>query len=376
MMSPILDRHARRIVSRALLRRAALLTGSCSLLAAAAGCKNDSVAPRSVDASALYWKLALDQHAVTLATAAPYDTLTLRATPQNSAGAPLPELGSVTFTSSDLARLRVSPAGVLQALAPGSGLQVVATLQAGNLTHADTAFVDITPVPPSHPLASLSIRPAPPDSSKLAMAGSFGTTNKQLPVQMLDTWGDPILGLRVDFQSSDPTTAMVDRQTGVVTGIRIGRVLIVASTTAYGVTRDDTLALTIGLPVFYAIRVVSGSDAGATIPTGFTPSEINVGVGATVIWSWAYDLPATDVTFDDPMNVAEDTVGYFGFGARTGGGNIPPPEGCSVTVPFSQVLNCLKARAFPLPGVYHYHSQRTGAMGQVTVVDESTTPSP
>jgi hypothetical protein len=359
---------------RTLLRRAARLTVACSLLGAV-GCGTDSVAPRPTDVSTLYWALALDHHAVTLATSAPVDTLTLMATPRNSAGAPLSGRGSVTFTSSDVARLRVSPMGVLQALAPGSGIVVVATLQVGNLTHVDTAFVDITTSVPAHPLARLSIHPMPPDSAKLGVF-ELATPHKQLPLQLLDTLGDSIPGLRVDFQSLDPTTASVDRQTGVVTGIRPGRVLLVATTTAYGVTRGDTLPFTIGLPVFYAIRVDAGSVVGAPTLTGFRPSEVRVGMGATIIWSWAFDLPATDITFDDPTNVAQDTVGYFHFGANTGSGNIQPPDSCSASVPYAQVLNCLRARAFPVPGVYRFHSKSTGATGQVTVVDEHAAPAP
>jgi hypothetical protein len=377
-MTPvIMDWHARRVVPLSLLRVATLLAGGCGLLGAV-GCESDNMAPRPADPLALYWKLALDHHAVTLATSAPYDTLTLTATPQNPAGATLAGLGTVTFTSSDLARLRVSPTGVLQALAAGNGIAVVATLQAGNLTHVDTAFVDITASPPPRPLVSLSIHPAPPDSAKLAAMVGGLTSFKQLPVQALDTEGDPIPGLRIDFQSLDPTTATVDRQTGVVTGIRQGRVLIVATTTAYGVTRSDTLPFTVGLPVLYAIRVVPGADAGTTTVTEFTPSEVRVGVGATIVWSWTQDLSVTDVTFDDPTNVAEDTVGVgpVHFGAHTGEGNISPPENCTVAVPFSLFLNCLKARSFPMPGVYRFHSELTGATGQVTVVDEHVAQSP
>jgi plastocyanin len=340
---------------------------------AVAGCGGDALATRpNADTSALYWSLTLDHRAVTLATTPPYDTIRLIATPRNPSGAALAGLGSVTFTSSDLARLRVSADGVVQALAVGTGALVVATLQAGNVTHADTVFIDITPNPTPRPLGSLSIHPVPPDSAKVA-----AVSGKQLTVQALDVDDNPMAGLLVEFRSSDPTTATVDRQTGFVAGKRPGHVLIVASSTVYGNTRADTLPFTIGEQVSYWVHVDRAHSVGATPATGFTPSEVTVGSGATIMWQWTPDLPATDVTFEDPTNVAESAgLGPLHLGA-SGPGNIPAPDGCTSAVdPFSAFRNCLKARTFPVPGVYRYHSTLTGAAGEITVVDEHAPPGP
>jgi plastocyanin len=347
-----------------------LLAVGCTIMVAG-GCSDGLATRPSIDPSTFYWSLALNHRAVTLSTTAPYDTVRLTATPLNPAGAPLAGLGVPTFTSTDLARVRVSADGVVQAVAEGVGIAVIASLQAGNVTHVDTAFIDITSDPAPRPLASLSIHPVPPDSAKVA---ADPNDSKQLPVYALSTENDTLEGLRVDFRSSDPTIATVESQTGIVHGQRPGQVSIVASATAYGATRADTLSFTVGLPIWYWIAVDPAPIRGSSPATTFTPSEITVGTGATVLWQWRADIPATDVTFDDPTNVAESPgLGPLHIGA-SGSGNIPAPD-CRSANPAGMLFNCTKARTFPVPGVYRFRSTLTGATGQVTVVDEHTAPS-
>jgi plastocyanin len=185
---------------------------------------------------------------------------------------------------------------------------------------------------------------------------------------------DSIAGLRVNFSSSDPTIASVDRVTGLVIGQRTGRVFIVATATAFGATRSDTLPFTVGLPIYYDVLVALASLPNSSPPTTFAPSEIHVGVGATVQWQWAEDMRPVDVTFDDSTRVAEDTVDFFG--SHTGPGNIAPPVDCRADVPLAFVFNCIKGRAFPQAGTFTYHSTLTGAAGQVIVVDESAAGNP
>ncbi|MBX6330254.1 MAG: Ig-like domain-containing protein [Gemmatimonadaceae bacterium] len=338
-------------------------------IAVAGGCSDGALATRpSADTSALYWSLTLDHRAVTLALTPPYDTVRLTAVPRNPWGAALDGLGPVTYTSTDLARVRVSADGVVQALADGTGVLVIASLQAGGVTHADTAVVDITSNPNPRPIASLSIHPVSPDSAKVAAQSAAG---KQLTVRAFDVGSAPLSAL-VDFRSSDPAIATVDRNTGIVQGKRPGHVTIVASSTVYGATRADTLPFTIGEPVMYWIQVDRPAVAGAATATTFSPSKVTIGTGGTVMWTWRPDIPATDVTFDDPTNVAADTVGIFGplhLGV-SGPGNIPAVTTCTSDNPFG----CFRSRTFPVPGVYTFHSTLTGASGQVTVVDERASP--
>jgi plastocyanin len=343
---------------------------ACSVLGTI-GCTNDALTRPSVKVNALYSALVLDHHAVTLSITSPYDTVRIVATPENPFGAALPGLGPVTFTSSDLARMRVSEDGVVQALAAGEAIPVVATLRSENLTHVDTVFITVTSDAAPSPLAALSIHPVPPDSAKVGI----GFVNKQLLARAVDVASDSMPGLLVDFQSSDPTIATVDRRTGVVTGVRSGRVLIVASATAYGNMRADTLPFTIGLPISATIVVDRASTAGTTPTTIFAPSVVTVGTGATVLWAWRQDIPATDVTFEDSTHVAADTIGIGPLHVGSSGpGNIPAPIGCTAADPPSIFFKCLNSRTFPVPGIYTYHSVLTGAAGQVIVIDEQVAP--
>src|ERR1051325_8443702 len=112
------------------------------------GCGTDLSAPRPApDPAQLYWALTLEQRAITLSTVAPYDTLRLVATARAATGDPLPIPTAVVYKSSDLKSLQVGSDGVVRAVAPGNGFQIIATLTMGNLTHADTAQVNVTADP-------------------------------------------------------------------------------------------------------------------------------------------------------------------------------------------------------------------------------------
>ena len=140
------------------------------------GCGSDIAPTRPLsptDASKAYWSLSLSHHAVTLATVAPYDTIRLVATPLDSHGSPLPAAGTLAFSSSDLHTVQVDLTGLVRAIAPGSNIQVVATLTEGNLIHADTLFINVTSDSAPAPITRLSIRPTGPDTVVLALGIPF-----------------------------------------------------------------------------------------------------------------------------------------------------------------------------------------------------------
>jgi hypothetical protein len=344
------------------LRRSRYLA---SLLVAviATGCAGDVAAPRPIDGSTTFWALTLDHHAITLSTVAPYDTIRLVATPRASDGHALSGLADVRFASGDLARVQVSVDGLVQAVSVGSSIPVVVTLRANNVTHTDTAYITVTGDSPPPVLDTFSIHPEAPDSAKVAM----NSPGKMLSLRATDSAGNPISDLAVDFQSSDTSIAIVDRALGLVTGIRPGRVTIVASATAYGVTRTDTLPFTIGLPLSAFVFVEPGTLAYSTTSTAFAASGVTIAKGGTVLWHWYFGIPSTDVTFDDPTNVAQSTGG---FGADGAAGNIPAPIDCRIVDGAYHFMDCNHARTFPVAGTYTYHSTATGATGRVVVVDE------
>jgi hypothetical protein len=349
-------------------------------------CGSDGLTPPPLaDENTLYWDLQLSHHAVTLSTTAPFDTLSLVAIPRNHRGEPLTGLPAPQYTSSDLEHVLVTAKGVLVAVAPTSQLVVItATLTTGNLKHEDKVFVKVVDNPTPPVLASLSIHPVPPDSAKTTVMLSYGNgldLTSTLPVHATDSGGDSIPDLPVYFSSSDPSVAGIGENSGDVNAVQPGSVTFYGTTTAFGITKTDTLLYRIGWPLVSIVLVnrAAGGMGGNT----FVDAEIKVGVGAVVIWNGqlANASEPMDVTFDDPTNVAALNAMPISsrfdrgsiqllilcyFSDCNGVGNFvlqpPPPDAGLGGLGFA-------ARGFPVPGTYDYHSAN-GAHGRIIVIDE------
>jgi plastocyanin len=246
----------------------------------------------------------------------------------------------------------------------GDGIGVVAFLRQGNLTHADTVMINVTDAAAPPMLAGLTIHPDASDSAKTAME-----VPKALGARAIDSSGAPMTGLSVYYTSLDYTTATIDRATGFLTPIRPGHVTIVATASAYGVTKADTLPFTIGFPVTLFVTISAHTNASGQVVNGFTPEEVILGPGAIVIFVNATGAP-TDVTFDDPTNVAQGDP-YCSFFPPCEAGNIEAwardpadPYGTSAS----------RVRRFPVPGTYHYHSTIFGTTAAIVIADEHATP--
>jgi hypothetical protein len=240
----------------------------------------------------------------------------------------------------------------------------VATLAVGNLRHSDTVFINATSTAAPPVLSALSIQPVPGDSAKVAT----GTT-KLIEPRALAADSTPIAGLAVFYESLDPTTATVDRSTGFFRALRPGHVAVVATATAYGVTKSDTLPMRIGYPVNgIRILVIWRRSATGQEVARFEPADITVGPGATILFINTTTSP-TDITFDDPSNVAE-VPEYCAFAPPLcGAGNIDP----WVRDPADQSgLSAYRIRRFPVLGTYAFRSTLSGASGKIVVADVDT----
>lgn len=349
---------------------------AAALVLAVSGC-SDGVAvapPPATEIAQFYWALTFDHRVVTLSTVAPYDTIALTATPRNIDGVPLSGLPTPTFTSTDLERVQVSPEGVVQAIAPGNQIQVIATLAHGNVVHADTVLVTVTNTASPPVLDSLSFAL---DSAKVAYPGF-----KFLAATAWDTSGAAIPGLPIDYTSTDPTTATISQfgSSVMLQPVRPGQVTIIATTTAYGITKADTLRFIIGQPLVADIAIVERMEANGGVRRVFVPGQITIGTGGYVTWRNQTGIP-TDVTFDDPSTLLPQEL-YCSDPSYTekdpalcGSGNIEafgvPPKIDDEIDPTAYYHN-LRARVFPEPGTYTYHSTSSGATGTIVVLDEST----
>jgi hypothetical protein len=323
--------------------RASVISG-VALLATMLSCGGEqAVTNPGTDGSTLFWSLTLDQHAVNLSTVSPYDTAHIVATPRTSDGNVYPNAPAVQYVSSDLEHVQVSADGQLQAIAPGANIAVVATMSVGNLTHSDTVMVDVVSdsVPPV--LESFSIHPVPPDS---AVWGANALENLTFVgsrfVVAHDDAGNPLSGFSIYFHSSDTTIATIDRSTGELNGKRPGLVTIIASTSAFGVSRADTLPFTITMPAFMAVSIAPPpGTTGPNIVAG--PPVATIAAGGTILFI-DFNLFQISITFPDPSVIAEDQLVCF-----CGSGNIDLWGADTV-----DLNNDFRGRSFPVAGTYVY----------------------
>jgi plastocyanin len=349
-----------------------------------AACESESLKPKHLAESEIFWRMELNHHAIMLSTAPGYNTLALVATPYNVLGEPLAGLPAPQYTSTDFLKVVVSSDGVLQALEPTSEpVWVRVTLTTDNLKYTDSTLVSIVAADPLPVLTTFSIHPVPPDSAKIAIKTAQLLPPPTLPVRALDEGNTPIDGVPVHFRSSDPEIATIHPVTGEINGLRPGEVTFYASTTAFGVSKADTLPFRIGLPLVTSVGLDADFNTQGDPITAFLPSEIRVPVGGVVLWQkqafpFHYDVTFLDADLPNVAAVSTSPSLYIPFT----GDNIPslPWIHCAFTLQWSCGEGNIvadpnaptnAARLFPVPGTYEYHSTIHGVSGRIIVVDES-----
>jgi hypothetical protein len=350
-MMPGLQRAVYSRRDRVLRRRAWHGAAYLALLVAAA-C-SDPAQPSAVQApDQLFWSLRLNHHAINVSTTAPYDTVTLVATPYNVNGEALPNAPTATFKSAD-ASVLAFPTGMIKGVTQQSsatGTLVIATLTYHGVTRADTAYVTVTNVASPPQLTDFSIQLAAGDSNRIASQGYFDTRTKTLPL-FARASGATIPRFNVFFESSNRTVATVNRSTGVVTALLPGTVTIRASAMTYGVPSTDSVEFVVTDPLAVAITYKT---------VGEQHYDTFVSPGADVFWS--NPTPdSVDLVFDDPSAAARGGTTFFGVFLADSAGNIGPFAAVDSTTPGNRV------RSFPQRGTFHYHSTRYPITGTITV---------
>lgn len=329
----------------------------------------------------LFWALQLNHHAVTLSLTPPTDTVQLRATPLSPSGTPLidpAQATAVRFTVVDNdTSVLVDSTGLVTAHAPVSGAQIVAAQTINGITLRDTVTFNVNAVPsPAPTLTTLSIQSPPGDSAKRdANDLQMFIAPYTLVTNVLDG-STPIDNVLVAYRSSDPRIATIDN-TGSVTVVAPGRVMLYAESDVYGVTQTDSLAFTVGEPLITSVFVKAVTPVGSNTPIGvFSQGKQTVGVGALVLWQNASGIPV-DVVFDTPSaaQAVPDTHPFawlfFGFYGLDGPDN-PNTGGNIATFAPMDTTNGndgigVRVRWFPNAGTYPYHSALYGTSGTITV---------
>lgn len=333
-----------------------------TLLATLPACATDSPVTPELDAATVYQSLTLNYHGITLGPVAPYDTLTLVATPRSATGATLPAPAPVQFTSSDSTAIRVTSAGQLIALVPGHTAIVYARLALDGVTRTDSTevFVSLSATPPT--ITKFSIQPVATDSAKLAAA-----TDKTITPYFIDG-SDTLAAFVTQFRLANYKVGMMDEFAGTMSGQSPGTGVVVATATVFGTQWTDSLAMTVGLPVtaFVSFQALKNVDGQMTYQ--FTPPTVYLGVGGVVYWA-TNSLPSApmtpyDVVFDDTTNVKANPAIPFGFFGNVNG-NIAP---WAFTVSFFDIQ---RSRQFTAPDTIGYTSTVYPSMhGRVVVVDD------
>jgi hypothetical protein len=339
------------------------------------GCGSDTTLPVAPVAAKQYWQLVLDHHAITLALTPPYNQFRLMATPLTVTGAPLTTEAKVRFTSSDTS-VQVDSTGLLTAHSVRTGVAVIATLTVGGLdglTLADTAWVNVNAVTAVPVFATLTVH-SPGDSARIAYISSGPAS--QLDIRILDSDDKDIPGARHYISSMDSRIVSSGEtgpsvSNGQISGIALGTTKLVVEATVYGISKSDTLSMTVGQPSFGTVAL----DSISTTLAAFSPA-ITIGPGGVVEFVNRTGI-SVDILFDDSTAVLGTTaveidyLKYFFcvFNAvcptETMAGNIHALQTADTL--FTHRVG-IDFRKFPAVGTYTFHTIPFNAIGKIFVV--------
>ncbi len=153
------------------------------------------------------------------------ETTRLTATPLDVAGVAVEE-ASVTWASSSTAVAGVGPSGLVTARSNGFvTIAVSATARGGHAVGTALVFV-------AQQAAVVAVSPV---NGSVARGGTV-----RLEAAVADARGNPIAAPNLIWSTTDPSVAMVDER-GLVTGLREGRVTIIAGSGSASATASVTV---------------------------------------------------------------------------------------------------------------------------------------
>lgn len=326
-----------------------------------------------------FWDVLVNHRAVTMATVAPFDTITLTATPRNYLGHKIVIEGTVSYWSGDKA-LKVDSTGMVKALGVVTTAWVFASYSYGGMTHTDSVLFKVTAGAPSIEAGLLSLELAPGDSAKHAVGvpdGIFGTTpsDKRPAVSLISTLNTKMTGFPIRYSTSDSTIMRVNQTTGAMRGLRPdSRAYLRAEATVYGKELKDSIEYYIGYPLMYHI----GTSWKAPVGTGqfagnWAPAfDIIVGTGAVVVWHAEGALKSFNVKFDRTEGIGASELHCILFQDCTFGDIplIPQQEeliDITVSPPEINLVSGVRARQFNQSGDFQFHSDSLEGRATISV---------
>ncbi len=400
-----------------------LVFGAGVLGVALLGCGSDTTGLAPRDPTRLPWRLVLNHHAVTLLDSAPYDTVQLIPTLTTASGAAVPGPVTLSYTTSDLTSAVVDAHGLVTARGANNNVVITATATAGGVTVQDTvqlvvnAAASLPSLPPTLPTA-LKIQavqnPFAPFNEPVPPTGEGPTIDCESGRQpdMRSLWLVPELlvgttplytssvnflgpqpvnfltSSTVSYASSDPTLLKTSPRNGPLTIANSicqttdhGTVVLRATATVYGVTVSDSVVVTVIPALSATVAIVQQPSRTTGQPiNAFSPDSFTISAGGIVKWRIDNTLSppdSIDVVFDHPPGpvqgvdttaVSQNAFLIEPYPFEAAGGNIAPFVPTD-TVPYRTPppLEGVRARQFPVPGTYHYHSALYGTTGVIVV---------
>lgn len=400
-------RNLRYLMAPSTLLLGGWLVGLC-------GCGSDTTGPILSSAPQNVGALRFNQHAITLAITAPYNTIQLSARPFTVFGVPLSDAGAVRYyvLNRDTSIAVDSVTGLVRAKAVSyqpygnryfQAATILATLTARGVTLTDTAVCIVTATAPDTMLDSFSIHP-PPDSVAIYQSGQWLTagTSAQVSPRSTDHTGDVIpnplwYGYMSDSTIAAPTAGgsfNMDDQAMFILGLRAGKsVMIYAQTWYYGVARSDSFRITVGLGHLGHLESLRRTVLGSIAPQSYWwPERIELSAPARISFTNQSYVLTNDVVFDDPTDVLIDSTSinglyqfmkfYFpisqpgnvpaflhdtsGLGAACGAAQFDGTTNSADSTCRWKAFDNARYRLINKPGTYRYHNL-FGASGSIVV---------
>lgn len=323
------------------------------------GCSDGSAntAPRASDTT--LWGVVLDQHAVTISTVAPHDTVRITGHAISAALTPLADVPVVLSTGDS--GVSIGANGLVTARFVQAGVRVIATARQGNLTIRDTVMFNVTANPVPAKPARLEFTTGGEDSVFQFANFLDGTkTFKSYVVTAFDANGNVIPDVIFHLQSADTNAVTVlpaeifGFQALSLAGLGPPEhVTVYADADVYGVPLRDSIPFVVTTPAAAFPSIAIRVPVGSTTPIAvFSPDSVVIAPGGMVQWSNPTATPV-DIVFDNP---AAATEALFN---PSGDGNIAAFKADSQPVS--------RARVFLQAGVYPFHSALNGTSGKVVV---------
>ncbi len=343
-----------------------LVNGAC-------GSDDPTQVPAS-DVATLYWAFELNHHAITLSKISPWDTVQLSGVAKTYKGDTIRfDSKTIQFESLDSNAVSVTPTGLIRGKTVTGGISVIARLTIGRVTYSDTAIVKVVENSAPKQLQSISIQPTPPDSAKISTTTFPFTVQRFLKRTAVDN--TQMSEILMYYRSENPLALGVDRKTGTVANPlinrRLGKVKIIASAYAYGISRADTLDLTIGYPLlskmFFRLRAkADGTGVEVYADMG---NPVTIGVGGVVSFNAGALSDTVYVIFDDTTHIE--------ISSRRGdaGESISTSLIGNVVTREDPIYLGIISRRFTAPGEYVFRDTKHHIVGRIHVIDEHATSS-